>query len=111
MLQHDTQLAFHLERRYSNKFIEAERRLKYAMIMNGKGKVSEALLVISDAFDGKIPLLRREIGEMIGISAEQVSRELKRLAIEGIIEFSAKNNEVVIKDKGGLLEIVSSYDA
>ena len=74
--------------------------------MNSRAKLVYALLLVSEAFDGKVPLLRKELGEMIGISAEQVSREITKLAREGYIALIPKHNEIVIKDKPGLKEVL-----
>ena len=111
LFNEENHLTYYLERRYAEMFVETEKRLRNAMIMNGKAKIADALLMIADAFDGKIPLLRKELGEMIGVSGEQVSREVRKLVREGIITLKGKQKEVVIRNRGELRQIVKRYDS
>ena len=110
LLNEDQQLTIYLESYYTNKYIEAEKRLNNFVLMSIREKVADALLIIAAAFNGEVPFLRKELGELIGISAEQVSRELKKLMNDGIIVKIGQNKKIVIKDISKLQNIVAVYN-
>ena len=110
LLKKDREFPLHLERIYTENFIRVEERLKNILVMNARAKIADALLMVADSFNGNIPFSRKELGELIGISADQVSRELKKLMEDGIVEKVSKNKKIVVSDFSKLLSIVNEYD-
>ena len=112
LLKENSVFTFHLERFYTAKFIKAEERLKNSLIMNTQAKVADALLMLSDSFEGNVPFSRKELSEFIGISVDHTSRELKKLLKQSIIgkDPNSKENKIVIKDVTKLLSIVKKFD-
>jgi DNA-binding Lrp family transcriptional regulator len=56
-----------------------------------------------------MPFLRKELSEMIGVSADHIGREIRKLASEGVVKLSGTNHEVVILDEKALNEIIHQY--
>ena len=110
LLNEEPQLTIHLEQMYTNKFIRAEMRLKNAMIMSSGAKVADALLFLSDSFEGDIPFSRNELSELTGISTKRVNSELRKLTDDGIIGLAGKKKKIVINDLSKLLNMVQEYD-
>lgn len=110
MFRDDMQIMCHIEKRYATKLIEIEKQFKYFMIMTVRARIATVLLDVSKVFNGNIPLLRKELGEMVGVSAEQVSREVMKLTTEGLIKVKDKTKEVIIIDEEGLKEILTQYE-
>lgn len=115
VLMNNPELAVNLMMFYSRELRKAEIRMKYLMQMNVIEKVVEALLLLKETFgmneESKclnISLSRREIAEMIGVTAEQVSREVIILEKRKLIS-RYKENRIKLIDVPGLKEIIRKY--
>jgi CRP/FNR family transcriptional regulator len=94
--------------------IRSERELMLCMSnLSADGRVATFLLEMSVRFaargfsatDLQLHLTRQEIGSMLGLKLETVSRTLSRLARAGLISVCLR--EIVLLDREGLLDIVN----
>lgn len=99
---------------YSQELCKSERRIKHLAQMTIKERVAEALLYLLDTFGVTserkldVNLSRREIGELAGTNAEQVSRAISEFKKEDILDTVGK--EIIISKPKMFQEIVGQYD-
>jgi len=94
-----------LNRRMMERFLGLMRRMEYMVFGNALNKVSSILLICAerfgDASKGKIiinvPLTHNEIANLVGMSRETVSIEMKKLEKKGLIGHQGR--QIVINDE------------
>ena len=107
-------LTIALMRYYSGELRKMESRIKQIVQMNTREKVAEALLFIIDSWglnDSKtitLQVSRRDIADIIGITAEQVVRQLSDFEKEKMI--AKIGRKISITNKRGLKNILRNYN-
>ncbi|MDP2632129.1 MAG: Crp/Fnr family transcriptional regulator, partial [Candidatus Curtissbacteria bacterium] len=96
---------FELNRRIMERFLGLMRRIEYMVFGNAMDKVSSILLICAERFGeasrGKViidvGLTHNEIANLVGMSRETVSIEMKKLEKKGLIVYRGRriviNNE------------------
>lgn len=115
LLRTDNSLAYELMMFYSKELGAAENRMKNLAQMTVREKVADLLLMIENNFGIEennttllnIQLNRSELGEMVSISYEQITRTLSEFKKENIIEI--ENKKIKLCDKTKLKTILSPY--
>ena len=111
--QHNPELAHELHRAFSAE-IRNDRNLMLSMSnLSAEGKVASFLLEMSLRFAARgfsatqlqLHLTRLEIGSMLGLKLETVSRALSRFARLGLITVCLR--EIVLVDRDGLMDIIA----
>ncbi len=100
-------LAIELMLFFANELTTEENKLRDMVNFNVKEKVMKALLIIVEAFgleetgiiSGINLLSRQEIGEIVGLTANQVSKSLSELKEENLIQLIGKKIKVVSVEK------------
>lgn len=90
------------------RFQTALRRMQYLTFGNASAKVASVLLICgkdfgvekSNEIEIQIPLTHREIANLVGVTRETVSLELKKFDKKGLIAYNKKI--ITIKDKQSL---------
>lgn len=90
------------------RFTSSLRRMEYLSFGNASAKLASTLLVCARDFgivrgsgmEIQIPLTHKDIANLVGVTRETVSLELKRFDRKGLIGYNKKL--IVIKDKEGL---------
>ena len=107
------ELTLNLMKYYSQELSHSERRLKYLSQMCINERVAEALLYLIETFGIdpeqmkiKVKLSRRELGDIIGATSEQVSRVLTHFKNENIID--TKGKDLIISDYEKLKNMIES---
>jgi CRP-like cAMP-binding protein len=100
---------------YSRELRRTEIRMKYLTQMNVKEKIAESLLFLKQVFgikpnDGTINvcLTRCEIASMIGVTAEQISRDIGVFEKKKLIKKKGRFG-IKLVDENGLHDIVRKY--
>ena len=107
-----TETAFKIIESLSNRITEKNNQIKLLIYGNAKEKLGYVLKNLKDKYgvykDGKIYLevniSQKELGNMVGISRETVSRYLNELKGKGIVE--VKNKKIVILDEDAFEQII-----
>ncbi len=98
---------------YSEELRKAEARIKYFSQMTVREKVVYALVYLTDTFgltpDKLLDVIttRKEIAEIAGTTADQVSREITSLVKSEILVTDEK--KIILKDHKQLKEIIEDY--
>ena len=110
----NSSFAYNLILFYALELRRTELRVKYISHMSVHEKVAEAFVYLNEIFgtDPKtktlnLALSRQEIGDMVGLSREQVTRQLKDFEDEKFIK--RKKREIQITNIKGLEKIVWEY--
>ena len=90
------------------RFQVALRRMQYLTFGNSTSKLASILMICGKDFGGEkdggieiqIPLTHKNIADLVGVTRETVSVELKKLEKRGLVGYNSKL--IVIKDKEGL---------
>lgn len=115
ILKNNSELSFKLMLFYADELRMAEARMKSLAQMTVKEKVVESIFLLKKAFGvhiGKeivldIPFGRKDLGELTGLRAEQVTRVLSELKEEGFISSGVKN--LTILKPRELFEFINQY--
>lgn len=98
---------------YSRELRKMENRMKSLGQMNTREKISEALLLLCEAFGLNeknklnVPFTREDIANIAGTSAEQVMTQLTGFEEEGLI--SKVGRKIKILNLEGLQNIIAKY--
>ena len=99
---------------YALELRRAELRVKYHAQMNIREKVAQAFVYINEVFginsiskSFNIELSRREIADIAGTTAEQVTRQLTDFEEEKLIQRDKR--EIKIINLKGIEDIVKDY--
>jgi CRP-like cAMP-binding protein len=108
------EFTYHLMMFYSRELRKSEQRIKYLAQMNVREKVAFALIYLVDTFGLNqtektlnIALSRNEIGSIIGINADQVSREISKLKKDNVL--NTKGKKIIINNFDQLQEIIADF--
>jgi CRP/FNR family cyclic AMP-dependent transcriptional regulator len=102
-LQESPTIALGLLLEMSRRLRKADDKIGGLVLLDVNGRVARLLLQMADENDGKIitrKVTHHTIAQMIGSSRETVSRTIRDLADQGLIEVSRKS--IVIKDRPAL---------
>jgi CRP/FNR family cyclic AMP-dependent transcriptional regulator len=102
-LQESPTIALGLLLEMSRRLRKADDKIGGLVLLDVNGRVARLLLQMADENDGKTITRRvthHTIAQMIGSSRETVSRTIRDLADQGLIEVSRK--AIVIKDRPAL---------
>lgn len=99
---------FELNRRIMERFLGLMRRMEYMVFGNAMDKVSSILLICAERFGeasrGKViidvGLTHNEIANLLGLSRETVSIEMKKLEKKGLISY--RGRRIMINNEGRL---------
>ena len=103
-------------RRASRDFGEAERRFYETVTMNVRSRLAHLLLIMKERYgtmtpEGKllieIPISRHDMAEMIGVRSESLSRSIRQMTDDGVVNFSG--HKVWIDDVDRLFGELSPY--
>ena len=91
-----------------SRFQTALRRMEFLTFGNASGKLASILLICgkdfgiekSDGIEIQIPLTHKDIANLVGVTRETVSLELKRFDRKGFIAYNRKL--IIIKDRASL---------
>lgn len=117
VLKYNHEMVYNLMLFYAEELMRSESRMQQLVHAKSKERVAEALLMIKNVLgkeiDDKIfigaKLTRREIGEIAGLSPEQVSRTLTEFKREQLIETDRK--AIIIPDLVKFENMVPGYEA
>ena len=103
-------------RRASRELGQAERRFYETVTMNVRSRLAHLLLIMKERYgtmtpDGKllieIPISRHDMAEMIGIRSESLSRSIRQMTDDGVVNFSG--HKVWIDDINRLYDELAPY--
>jgi len=103
-------------RRASRELGAAERRFYETVTMNVRSRLAHLLLVMKERYgtttpEGKllieIPISRHDMAEMIGVRSESLSRSIRQMTDDGVVNFSG--HKVWIDDVDRLFDELSPY--
>ncbi|MCT4663410.1 MAG: Crp/Fnr family transcriptional regulator [Tissierellales bacterium] len=111
-----TETAFKIIESLSTRITEQNSQIKLLIYGNAKQKLNYILKNMKEKYgvykDGKIYLevniSQRELGNMVGISRETVSRYLNELKGKGLVDI--KNKKIVILDEEAFENLVEAMD-
>lgn len=105
LISNNPKVLFDLNRRMMERFLGLMKRMEYMVFGNAKDKVSSILLICAERFGeasrGKaiidVRLTHNEIANLVGMSRETVSIEMKKLEKKGLIGHLGRR--IVINDE------------
>lgn len=105
----DKEVFFEVTRGIIVRFQTALRRMQYLTFGNASAKLASILLICGRDFgvekkneiEIQIPLTHKDIANLVGVTRETVSLELKKFDRKGIIAYNNKKL-IIIKDKQSL---------
>jgi len=90
VLQENFDVALFIMQNLAQRLRTADRKIESLALMDVYGRVARLLLEMAEAVDGKKVVNRKiskqDIAKMIGASREMVSRVMKDLSLQGLIE-------------------------
>ena len=95
----DAEIARNLLRILANELGNAEAQLLSVAHLNAIARLAHLLLEISDEKGVVCELTREEIGQIIGVTPESVSRSLHQLAREGAIALDKRRIRVIVAQR------------
>jgi CRP/FNR family cyclic AMP-dependent transcriptional regulator len=102
LLQVNTQIARHIMQSLSKRMRQVIRKLESLAMMDVYGRIARVLLDGSDEVDGeyqfRYKLSKQELANMIGASREMVTRVMKDLEDEGLIQY--RDGRLLISNAG-----------
>ncbi|PKP44928.1 MAG: Crp/Fnr family transcriptional regulator, partial [Bacteroidetes bacterium HGW-Bacteroidetes-12] len=110
----DAEFTFEVMKFYSKEFLKIEQRIKSFKQMTMEERITHSLLDIIDVFglsenenEINITLSRKEIADIVGTNADQVSRTISYLKQKKII--STLGKRIFLTDYIGLKNSLSRY--
>jgi CRP/FNR family cyclic AMP-dependent transcriptional regulator len=89
-LQENFEVALYIMRNLVQRLRTADRKIESLALMDVYGRVARLLLEMAENIDGQMVVTRKiskqDIAKMIGASREMVSRVMKDLHVQGLIE-------------------------
>ena len=90
MMQDNFEIAWRIMCNLSERLRNADRKIESLALMDVYGRVARLLLEMAETVDGQQVVVRKiskqDIAKMIGASREMVSRVMKDLGVQGLIE-------------------------
>lgn len=96
------EILFELTRRMLVRFLGLMRRMEYLVFGNAYAKVASILVICAERFGEKrgrkiiidVPLTHNDIANLIGVSRETVSIEMKKLERQGLLAYRGRLVEI-----------------
>ncbi|ATE60272.1 Crp/Fnr family transcriptional regulator [Thauera sinica] len=101
-IMHDNfEIAWRIMCNLAERLRNADRKIESLALMDVYGRVARLLIEMSEDVDGKTVVVRKiskqDIAKMIGASREMVSRVMKDLGQQGLIEETARG--IILRDR------------
>ncbi|CAI10121.1 Crp/Fnr family transcriptional regulator [Aromatoleum aromaticum] len=101
ILQGNFEVAWRIMANLADRLRSADRKIESLALMDVYGRVARLLLEMSEEVNGAVVVVRKitkqDIAKMIGASREMVSRVMKDLAAQGLIEETGAG--IVLRDR------------
>ena len=101
LMQENFEVAWRMMCNLADRLRNADRKIESLALMDVYGRVARLLIEMSEEVDGQTlvvsKLSKQDIAKMIGASREMVSRVMKDLAQQGLIEDTDKG--IVLRDR------------
>lgn len=97
-LKENPDVLFELTSKILSRFRGVLHRMEYLVFGNAYNKVASILLICAERFGGKegskiiiqVPLTHKDIANLLGVTRETTSLEIKKLARKGIIDYQGR---------------------
>lgn len=101
IMQENFEIAWRIMSNLAERLRNADRKIESLALMDVYGRVARLLIDMAEDVNGKTVVVRKiskqDIAKMIGASREMVSRVMKDLGQEGLIEETAQG--IVLRDR------------
>jgi CRP/FNR family cyclic AMP-dependent transcriptional regulator len=101
LMREDFDIAWRIMSNLADRLRNADRKIESLALMDVYGRVAHLLLEMAEQRDGETVVVRKiskqDIAKMIGASREMVSRVMKDLGVQGLIEETA--NGIVLRER------------
>ena len=101
IMQSNFEVAWRIMCNLADRLRNADRKIESLALMDVYGRVARLLLEMSEDFNGETVVVRKitkqDIAKMIGASREMVSRVMKDLSTQGLIEET--DHGIVLRDR------------
>ncbi|TVO52270.1 Crp/Fnr family transcriptional regulator [Denitromonas halophila] len=101
LMRDDFDIAWRIMSNLADRLRNADRKIESLALMDVYGRVAHLLLEMGEEQDGEMVVVRKiskqDIAKMIGASREMVSRVMKDLGLQGLIEETP--NGIILRDR------------
>ena len=101
MMQENFDIAWRIMSNLAERLRTADRKIESLALMDVYGRVAHLLLEMGEEHEGEMVVVRKiskqDIAKMIGASREMVSRVMKDLGLQGLIEETP--NGIILRDR------------
>ena len=101
LMRDDFDIAWRIMSNLADRLRNADRKLESLALMDVYGRVAHLLLEMGEEQDGEMVVVRKiskqDIAKMIGASREMVSRVMKDLGLQGLIEETPRG--IILRDR------------
>lgn len=101
LMREDFDIAWRIMSNLADRLRNADRKIESLALMDVYGRVAHLLLEMAEQKDGETIVTRKiskqDIAKMIGASREMVSRVMKDLGVQGLIEESSRG--ILLRDR------------
>jgi len=104
LLEHNPALGLRFLQRASNELEEAEEKIFQNVTLSVRARFAHLLMVLIDRsgtersaspIEVKMPISRTDMASMIGTTPESISRTIRKMEDEGIVEFFGANGRML----------------
>ncbi|WP_323002966.1 Crp/Fnr family transcriptional regulator [Denitromonas sp.] len=101
LMRDDFDIAWRIMSNLADRLRNADRKIESLALMDVYGRVAHLLLEMGEEQDGEMIVVRKiskqDIAKMIGASREMVSRVMKDLGLQGLIEETPRG--IILRDR------------
>jgi len=101
LMRDDFDIAWRIMCNLADRLRNADRKIESLALMDVYGRVAHLLLEMAEQRDGETVVIRKiskqDIAKMIGASREMVSRVMKDLGVQGLIEETS--NGIILRER------------
>ena len=101
LMRDDFDIAWRIMSNLAERLRNADRKIESLALMDVYGRVAHLLLEMGEEHDGEMIVVRKiskqDIAKMIGASREMVSRVMKDLGLQGLIEETPRG--IILRDR------------
>lgn len=101
LMRDDFDIAWRIMSNLADRLRNADRKIESLALMDVYGRVAHLLLEMGEEQDGEMVVVRKiskqDIAKMIGASREMVSRVMKDLGLQGLIEETPRG--IILRDR------------
>ncbi|QID17227.1 cyclic nucleotide-binding domain-containing protein [Nitrogeniibacter mangrovi] len=101
LMRDDFDIAWRIMCNLADRLRNADRKIESLALMDVYGRVAHLLLEMAEQRDGETVVVRKiskqDIAKMIGASREMVSRVMKDLGVQGLIEETSRG--IILRDR------------